>query len=336
MHNNSFCVYRLPYSDKILTFKGTVENGLHKGFVIAPFNLENGSISTITNLNPAKPKELHDIISNDVDSCKSFRKPTDSTTKQEHAAEIEAIKKELAGNNNNKTIAAKVICGHDKVDFINSFLSLSSNHPSAFVFMFYTPVSGAWLGASPELLIEAKNEKWRSFALAGTRPANSLQDWDEKNISEQKIVTKYIVDKFSSISNEITLFGPKTQKAGNIEHILSEIIASVTPKTSDELSSFLSKFSPTPALCGFPKEESLERIQRLESFDRGFYGGFCGPFDSTSDFSLYVNLRSIMFSHNYWCMYVGGGITPQSVIEDEWIETERKSQGILSRIIFDD
>ena len=43
----------------------------------------------------------------------------------------------------------------------------------------------------------------------------------------------------------------------------------------------------------------------------------------------YVNLRCAQLAPDAWCVYAGGGITPQSHADDEWHETEAKSAAWL-------
>ena len=78
-------------------------------------------------------------------------------------------------------------------------------------------------------------------------------------------------------------------------------------------------------------EKSLEIIKDLEVHNRSFYSGFLGTIDN-KNCDLKVNLRCARFSSKEVQIFVGGGITSQSNPNDEFKETEIKSQTLLSVI----
>lgn len=329
---DSFCAYRLPGDTEVKIFKGELQTGFRQGFIIAPFDLSVASIYTICNLKDADWSDLDNLIINDDESRYLYRIPRISTTKSQHRLEVESIINELKGDETKKTIAARTICRDDSINPSLTFDSLAHSLPDAFVFLFYTPISGAWIGASPELLLSAEEEKMHTYALAGTREAGSSGKWDDKNIKEQKIVRDYIVSYFNSYGLITQCSDTNTRNSGCVEHLITEI----SSDTPENFSEFLKGYSPTPALCGMPKEESLERIKRLEDFDRGFYGGFCGPClsENADKLFLFVILRSLHFDRDHWCLYAGGGITCFSSPDDEWQETMRKASYIINLLKF--
>lgn len=330
---DGFCAYRFPKANKIHLYKGIVADGIKEGFVIAPFDIAVSSFLTITSLNEADWTHLDSLVEKDDSAYRIFKMPEVSTTENEHAIEVENIIKEIKSNPTHKTIAAKATCRIGSIDIEKSFDSLCDAFPDAFVFSFYTPRSGAWIGASPELLLKGDKSGLDTVALAGTRPAGDNTPWDDKNKTEQAIVANYIEVVFNRYGLNPTLSLPVTHKAGNVEHLLTGIHGDLLTDENNFIP-FLKRLSPTPALCGFPKEESMDRIKRLENFERGFYGGFCGIYNSMSDFSFYVILRSVMFDSLRWCLISGGGITSESNPKTEWSEAERKAFGIIDRLKF--
>ena len=91
---------------------------------------------------------------------------------------------------------------------------------------------------------------------------------------------------------------------------------------------------PTPAVNGVPKEQSKRLIKQIElegsNQDRSLYSGFIGLVSETSS-RLYVNLRCCELTNKNAHIYAGGGYTLRSNVENEWEETERKSE-TLTRI----
>lgn len=323
----SFYAYRRP-GDMMITYgssEGVVEGIGVPGFVIAPF-MPDAPYLTI----PYKPvKPFLSQISN------SYHCPRYSTTPQEHASEIREIKEVLADITSGKIIAARVCIENRNVDVASTFSELSKRHPDAFVFCFSTPQTGCWIGASPELLLESHQNKLVTMALAGTRAANSSGDWDIKNVEEQNIVTKFIAETFSYHNIPPQIDDTYSRQAGKVEHLCTPISGIPRhPLTAEALTSLLRDLSPTPALCGLPRDIALKVIRKTENFDRGYYGGFCGPYRSPSDFSFYVNLRCCLVEELKYCIFIGGGITLRSNSESEWAETEIKSSTIRESMHF--
>jgi len=157
-------------------------------------------------------------------------------------------------------------------------------------------VTGTWIGASPETLLIKKGDSLISMALAGTRPAGTNGEWDKKNIEEQRIVSCFISDKLIENGFMPHPGNTHTYTAGPVEHIRTVFTArdAVSDKDACLHKALKTAFdlSPTPALAGYPRPESMKAIKAYEDFERGYYGGFCGPVTAGGDFSFFVNLRS--------------------------------------------
>lgn len=313
----SFYAYRRP-GDMMVSFGSseTIAEGIGvPGFVIAPFHPSATAVTI-----PWKPT---------CDCKRPYAEnatfPQKSTTFDEYALEIRKIKELLGNNPDTKVVASRVACINGNIDVAATFSRLCREYPSAFVFAFATPVTGCWIGASPELLLCGTAGKLETMALAGTRECGKEMEWDVKNTIEQRIVSGYISDCLES--NGITPLLGKTfsRPAGGIEHICTPISADIPSDfNADRLRGLLKDLSPTPAVCGYPKDLALDTISRLELHDRGCYGGFCGPYSGPTDFSFYVNLRCAAIESTRYAMFAGGGITSRSSENEEWTETELK------------
>lgn len=331
----SFYAYRRP-GDMMISFGSseTVVEGIGvPGFVIAPF-LPSLPYITI----PYKPlpsnagaQPLNSHLST-ISYCCNENK---STSKDEHSKEVVAIREAIIRQGYGKVVAARVIVEDKKVDAGASFSRLCREYPNAFVFCFSTPNTGCWIGASPELLLESHAESLQTMSLAGTRPAGTNVAWDIKNIEEQRMVTDFIFETFSNNGLNPMTGDTFTKSAGPVEHICTPIMAEAGENFNcDKANSLLRCLSPTPAVCGMPRDFALDMISEYERFDRGCYGGFCGPYHSASDFQFFVNLRSSMIEENRFRLFVGGGITHLSSPDMEWEETAIKAQTILKFIEF--
>jgi isochorismate synthase len=92
----------------------------------------------------------------------------------------------------------------------------------------------------------------------------------------------------------------------------------------------LHSLHPTSAVCGMPKQEALSFILEKEGYNRAFYSGFLGPVHLQGQSNLFVNLRCMQLQKTSAILYVGAGITQDSIPCAEWDETVLKSKTLLS------
>ncbi len=109
-------------------------------------------------------------------------------------------------------------------DLTEAFQRLCATYPAAFVSVFSIPGVGTWLGASPETLVstyqQAGRPIFRTMALAGTQVAQGQDalkhaSWRQKEIEEQAMVSRYIINCFKKIRlREFEENGPKDGSGG--------------------------------------------------------------------------------------------------------------------------
>lgn len=228
-----------------------------------------------------------------------------------------------------KTVISTVITQHvQNPDIIETGLKyISRANAGLYRCLYYTPQTGCWIAASPELLLKMDFGSGiaRTMALAGTRArVNALTPWDDKNMREQAMVRDFIHDILARHSDSVCISNNETHPAGNVEHIVTHIRAKLT---RDKLSSVLDELSPTPALCGSPRDISIDRIHAIEAHDRQMYGGYFGLM-TDNGIDTAVMLRCAMLTHEGWTAFAGGGITADSDPEQEWNETRIKAHGL--------
>ena len=216
-------------------------------------------------------------------------------------------------------------------DLTATFLSLCRAYPNAFINFFHIAQIGTWIGATPEVLIKTKDRYFYTMALAGTQRAqgeNPLKSaaWTQKEIEEQALVSRYIVNCFKKIRlREYDEIGPKTSIAGPLLHLKSEFRVDMETTNFPQLGSvMLDLLHPTSAVCGMPREKALEFLSREESFDRSFFAGYLGPVNIQKETAIFVNLRCARLLGDKAILYAGAGITEDSLPEKEWEETELK------------
>lgn len=232
-----------------------------------------------------------------------------------------------------KVVPAKVkkINLDAEFDLAKTFFWLCEAYPNAFVNFFHSQETGAWIGASPETLIRTKGDLFYTMSLAGTQKAkgdNPLKNvaWTQKEIEEQALVSRYIVNCFKKIRlREYDEIGPKTTIAGGLLHLKSEFMVDMKATNFPQLGTvMLGLLHPTSAVCGMPREAAQEFIAQHENFDRSYFAGFLGPVNLGEETNIYVNLRCARLEGEKAWLYAGAGITEDSVPQKEWEETEMK------------
>lgn len=261
-------------------------------------------------------------------------KPRLSHDAQEHSA---LVKKAIAAMNHGslqKVVASRII----QVPFLRPvgehskrsvFDWLAGHHPKAFVYHLEHPSFGTWTGASPEVLLHQQGHQFRTMALAGTRQENSQSlPWGDKEKQEQLFVTQYILNLLEPYTAEVSTSDPYTMKAGNIEHIRTDIrFVSHSP-----IFQLLNALHPTPAVAGTPLKEAMQFIIAEEKHARELYSGYTIVHLPDDAYVAFVNLRCMQWTNDAALIYVGGGITADSDPEAEWKETNLKSRTIMEAL----
>ena len=214
----------------------------------------------------------------------------------------------------------------DRVLAQESFEALCAEFPNCTVFAFHHDHFGAWMGATPEVLLEETDEGYRSMSLAGTRLAGGLT-WGDKEIEEQKFVTKEIHRTLKEMGGHIKRTPQTTFGAGPVEHLMTWVN---TDNRNLAVIDTLEALHPTPAVCGTPTVEALKILQEIESYPRELYTGYIAWLDGP----IYANvmLRTMKWYKNGIQFFAGGGITKDSVPLNEWMETEYKISALKDAV----
>ena len=214
---------------------------------------------------------------------------------------------------------------------VDAFDRLEATYPNAFVYLLSSPLTGTWIGATPEVLLKRRKNEVMIASLAGTKKTIDSSSWGLKEYHEQQLVTNYIVEVLGDLeSRNLKINGPKNLIAGPVKHLFSEITADLEVATPD----LINKLHPTPAVAGLPKMAAIDFIQEYEEHNRFLYSGVIGYYSEDSA-NLYVNLRCAQLAENKAFLYVGGGLTNDSKVEDEWDETENKARTLEKILHFE-
>lgn len=215
-------------------------------------------------------------------------------------------------------------------DLVKRLFSMYNN---TFNYCFYHPKVGIWIGATPEKLLSVKDNILQTMSYAGTQKfENTIEvTWGKKEKEEQAFVTQFIVDSLQKYGANIKCSVPYTSVAGRLLHIRTDIEMNV--RNLEDLRDIITDLHPTPAVCGLPKQKAMDKIKELEQYNREFYAGYIGELNVNNQTNLFVNIRCATLKGSDATLYVGCGITEQSVPEDEFQETVNKSS-TMSAIFF--
>ncbi len=323
-HRTHFFCYRLPGHTQLNFGAQIIEQHTPIGFFIQPFSEDKNTPPCYISAQFDAVKFLKIPLSSlPRTNCRLvMAETTDKTT---YIQQVKQCVNDLQVGKFSKIVLSRTICNeYAIISWRKVFQNLLDKNPDAFVFVFHAEDAGFWIGASPEKYLSYRLNEVSTMALAGTRVAGTTGEWGEKEVEEQQIVADYISETFDKVGIKYTKSETYTRNAGMVEHLCNDFEGTVSSPTQvDKLRNYL---HPTPAIAGVPCKEVVKYIKDLERHNRRYYGGFIGPVDAWGNFDFYVNLRSLEFDSERYCIYVGGGLTADSDPEKEWQETVHKAK----------
>lgn len=346
-----FVLYRKPLENQV---KGLFQhnNALHfiadfteSGFIFAPFNAENNIVllqideQVVADFDPKKIEE------NTPKKVKEY----DDAQQQFHMNLVKKGIEEIEKGTFKKVVLSRRLEVATTKSPFQLFTTLLSNYTNAFCYLWYHPKVGLWLGATPEILLKMGNRQIQTMSLAGTQKytGSDHPSWGTKELEEQQLVTQYISEALQGEVAQLKIAATESVRAGNLWHLRTSVSGVMK---NNNINSCIKALHPTPAVCGLPTQPTKEFILKNENYDRDYYTGFLGELNFKEEIlragnrrnkenqvyktiknvtSLYVNLRCMQLKEAKALIYVGGGITKDSIPEKEWEETVAKSETML-------
>ena len=295
------------------------------GFVFVSFDGKNKVVLPKENSEHII-EEINDVF--DSDSA-LIEIQTSMEAKKHFKNLVETAVNEINVGHFKKVVVSRKIDFPTEIEVFQTYQNILKTYPTAFRYLFFHPKVGLWIGATPEQLLKITDNTFETVALAGTQLYSENVNWTSKEIKEQQFVTDFIVSNCEKVTSNIEISKPFTVQAGKLAHIKTVIKGKIH---SDLVAELISKLHPTPAVCGLPKESVKDFILKNENYDRKFYAGFLGEWNINETTNLFVNLRCMEIGKMN-SIYVGCGITTDSIAENEFMETENKSETIKNIII---
>lgn len=351
----SFALYRLPWTDECRFVLQTsdapqrlndlAELNKKRGFVMAPFRgtEQHPSVlirpeTTAYGWAEISRSLAAKVCADALPACeRTSAAPRPPLSEEErysrYAAAFERFIRPLKAKTYQKLVLSRPAFCPIGEDFspLETFVKACNAYPRMMIYLCHTPVTGTWMGSTPEILLSGGGERWHTVALAGTVPYEEGAEaplWSDKNKEEQALVTRYIHRIVCKFGDEVTKKGPCNARAGQLIHLKTDFLFRL--KDTDFLGDLLKELHPTPAVCGLPKAEAYRFIGEQEGYDRRYYSGFAGWLDPEGQTDLYVNLRCMEIRPAEVKLYAGGGLLPSSDVRSEWTETGEKMKTMKS------
>lgn len=343
-------------------FTHNIKDYKESGFVFSPFDdhregllipLDHAEVLELENFESSTKPEADDLIR--IFGEDDASNP-DLVGHKAHLQLVEkAVERLKAGQLEKVVLSRKESVNLTKKEPLSIFTDLLQDYPNAFVYCWYHPKTDFWLGATPETLLKTEGFNFNSMALAGTQKFNGTTEvnWGEKEQQEQKYVTDAILENLKELklTEDLQISKTYTSRAGGLLHLRTDISGRL--RSGESLGNLIQTLHPTPAVCGLPRDKAQHFIFEEEDHDREYYTGFLGELNfqekitrsrsrrNTENLAysavrkktaLYVNLRCMKLEEKKAVIFVGGGITKDSIPEDEYLETVNKA-GTMKKVL---
>ena len=182
---------------------------------------------------------------------------------------------------------------------------------------------------SPEKFIEIEGNTISTYPMKGTIEA-SIPNAKEKILANQKEMAEHVMI-VDLMRNDLGMVGTEIKvekfryidkiRAGEKEllQVSSKITAKLKENWQSNLGEILERLLPAGSITGTPKKSTINIIDNIENYKRGFYTGVFGIFDGENLYSA-VMIRFIEREGNQLYYKSGGGITIDSNAHDEYRE----------------
>jgi isochorismate synthase len=210
--------------------------------------------------------------------------------------------------------------------------AMASAYPDAFLYAAGRGDS-TFVGATPELLVELRDEQVRATPAAGTVAIDAADDELDtaKTLREHAFVATAVSDTLRLWCDDVRS-EPKAHviNAGPVRHLATTVEGRLSrPAHVLELAGAL---HPTPAVCGVPLHRAAEFIREHEPFDRGWYAGPIGVVHPDGSGTIAIALRCALLHRDGVDCFAGAGIVEGSEADDERLEIDLKMRAVLSQL----
>lgn len=182
---------------------------------------------------------------------------------------------------------------------------------------------------SPEKFVCIKDDKIHTYPMKGTidssiKNAEQKILEDKKEMAEHVMVVDLLRNDLSIVSKEVKVerFRYITEiEAGDkkLLHVSSHISGKLDDTWHENIGDILKKLLPAGSISGTPKKSTIDIIDEVEKYERGYFSGVFGVYDGES-LDSGVMIRFIQKTKDGYLYKSGGGITLDSDAKLEYNE----------------
>jgi para-aminobenzoate synthetase component I len=186
---------------------------------------------------------------------------------------------------------------------------------------------------SPETFIKIHDNEIHTFPMKGTIDA-SFQNAKEKILADTKELAEHVMivdllrNDLSMVAKDVKVekFRYITEIAAgekNLLQVSSHVSGTLEENWNEGLGEILRELLPAGSITGAPKKSTVEIIEQVEGYERGYFSGVFGLYDGVSVDSA-VMIRFIEKTTSGYVYKSGGGITLDSDANSEYQEYQDK------------
>lgn len=266
--------------------------------------------------------------------------PDDS--KADYLSKIEVAQDHIAKGDVYQLCLTTRLRGVYTGDPLSYFLRLRKSHSAPYA-AFIRVGNRSYVSISPERLIEVHGSRVLSSPIKGTRRRGVSEEEDLALISElaadpkERAENLMIVDL---IRNDLaSVCEPSSVTVESLLAIRSfstvhQLVSDVSGSLREGKNGFdaLRALFPGGSMTGAPKIKAMEIIRELESSPRGDYSGGIGWIGKDGSMDLGMVIRTAIFDGSEVTIGIGGGITSDSIPEQEHREIQLKANALVSAL----
>ncbi len=182
---------------------------------------------------------------------------------------------------------------------------------------------------SPETFVTIENNKIETHPMKGTIDSR-VENAEDKILNNDKELAEHIM-VVDLLRNDLSIVASKVrvekfryvEKVGNLLQVSSKIIGEMEEGWEKRIGEIFDKLLPAGSISGTPKKKTVEILERIEGFDRGFFTGVFGVYENKT-LKSGVIIRYIEKENDKLYFKSGCGITESSKVLDEYNEMKEK------------
>jgi len=269
-------------------------------------------------------------------------KISESLDKQRFATMVKKAKKYIYDGDIFQVVLSRKFNFEAKGDLLKIYKLLRQINPSPY--MYHMKMGDRTIiGSSPEMLLRVTGSTVETFPIAGTRAITDNEPKNEKlkqeMLNDEKELAEHtmLIDLGRNDIGRVCKYGSvhvkelmAVKKFSHVQHMVTHVVGTLDKKF-DAFDAIKAVF-PAGTVSGAPKIRAMEIIDELEPESRGPYAGAVGYFSFNGCCDFAIAIRTIFFDGTKGFVQTGAGIVSDSVVENEWLETQHKANAMLNAL----